>query len=293
MHAALLRSGRVAAADFNRRPLNQCVQGCVGRLGVRCCGAAPFTLGHAVLASCDYLSLLLGHAAERLPCVQPLLVNRALNVPMSVPRPLLVSAPTCLHAAAAHTPMAFTDGGQLDTSGVLALLAKGVRKVVSMQTGGTPYRTLVQCGGDLTLGVEPGLMALFGLWREGQDPASVVTQSAVFPIGAYLELRRQLDACKAAGLPLVASLRGLEVVANPFHGVQSGWRVDLLVWYIDAPKAWTDAVPQCKDVGPIESEFPIISAFGLYSNETVNLIADLAAWAVLSSAEKFMAFAEE
>mmetsp|Transcript_20643 Transcript_20643/g.61988 ORF Transcript_20643/g.61988 Transcript_20643/m.61988 type:complete len:139 (+) Transcript_20643:1274-1690(+) len=80
-------------------------------------------------------------------------------MPMSVPEPLLERRGPCGGGAGGQTPMAFTDGGQLDTSAVLPLLARGVRRIISMQTGGTPYRTLEQCGGDLTEGVESGLMA--------------------------------------------------------------------------------------------------------------------------------------
>ena len=48
---------------------------------------------------------------------------------------------------------------------------------------------------------------------------------------------------------------------------------------------------------PIESgsEFPIAAPFGSpigYNNETINLVADLAAWAVLASADKFKGFVE-
>ena len=110
------------------------------------------------------------------------MLNRGLNMPMSVPEPLLERRGPCGGGAGGQTPMAFTDGGQLDTSAVLPLLARGVRRIISMQTGngmqrggtcpghapdmsgprptgGTPYRTLEQCGGDLTEGVESGLMA--------------------------------------------------------------------------------------------------------------------------------------
>ena len=81
-------------------------------------------------------------------------------------------------------------------------------------------------------------MALFGLWRADQDPSTIVTQSTVFDLAAYREMRRQFDACKAQGVPLVAVLRRLPVLANPFHGVDyQGDTVDMLVWCITLSKS--------------------------------------------------------
>ena len=91
----------------------------------------------------------------------------------------------------------------------------------------------------------------------------IVTQAVVFAVEAYREMRRQFDACKAEGRPLVALLKGVPVHANPFHGVRGGWAVDLCIWYIDAPRSWLEAVPQTAEViKPVESEVPIIPAFG-------------------------------
>ena len=70
----------------------------------------------------------------------------------------------------------------------------------------------------------------------------IVTQAAVFAVEAYREMRRQFDACKAEGRPLVALLKGVPVHANPFHGVRGGWAVDRCIWYIDAPQSWLEAV---------------------------------------------------
>ena len=63
------------------------------------------------------------------------MLNRGLNIPMSIPEPLLERRGPCGGGAGGQTPMAFTDGGQLDTSAVLPLLARGVRRIISMQTG--------------------------------------------------------------------------------------------------------------------------------------------------------------
>ena len=49
------------------------------------------------------------------------MLNRGLNMPMSVPEPLLERRGPCGGGAGGQTPMAFTDGGQLDTSAVLPL----------------------------------------------------------------------------------------------------------------------------------------------------------------------------
>jgi len=50
--------------------------------------------------------------------------------------------------------------------------------------------------GELSAGVEPGLMALFGVCDPGGDESMVTTQTHVFPLSAYIEMRSQLDACK-------------------------------------------------------------------------------------------------
>mmetsp|Transcript_20643 Transcript_20643/g.61986 ORF Transcript_20643/g.61986 Transcript_20643/m.61986 type:complete len:151 (+) Transcript_20643:1617-2069(+) len=121
----------------------------------------------------------------------------------------------------------------------------------------------------------------------------IVTQAAVFAVETYREMRRQFDACKAEGRPLVALLKGVPVHANPFHGVRGGWAVDLCIWYIDAPRSWLEAVPQTAEViKPVESEVPIIPAFGLLDNEAVNMVCDLAAWSVISSERAFLSLLE-
>lgn len=293
-----VRPGRVRADEFNRDPLTCCSpRALVSSLLGLPEGDGSFTVAHAVAASSDYASINFAHTAPRLSCLVPcwrrFVLNRGLNMPMSVPEPLLERRGPCGGGAGGQTPMAFTDGGQLDTSAVLPLLARGVRRIISMQTGGTPYRTLKQCGGDLTEGVESGLMALFGVFAKGQMREMIVTQAAVFAVETYREMRRQFDACKAEGRPLVALLKGVPVHANPFHGVRGGWAVDLCIWYIDAPRSWLEAVPQTAEViKPVESEVPIIPAFGLLDNEAVNMVCDLAAWSVISSERAFLSLLE-
>lgn len=104
------------------------------------------------------------------------------------------------------------------------------------------------------------------------------------------------------------------MLANPFHGLPGGQAqilprpappsatqslhgipreqvVELLVWYLSAPPAWYEAVPETAGVRDNGDNFPLCTTFALYHPETVNMMADLAAWCVLSSSEKFLSFA--
>jgi hypothetical protein len=75
------------------------------------------------------------------------------------------------------------------------------------------------------------------------------------------------------------------------HGIPREQVVELLVWYLSAPPAWYEAVPEAAGVRDNGDNFPLCTTFALYHPETVNMMADLAAWCVLSSSEKFLSFA--
>ena len=42
-------------------------------------------------------------------------------------------------------------------------------------------------------------MSGVGLWKEGYVDTMMVTQASVFAVDAFVEMRKQFDACKAEG----------------------------------------------------------------------------------------------
>ena len=101
-----------------------------------------------------------------------------------------------------------------------------------------------------------------------------------------------VDACEEQlPPPRVASL-GLAINGGGFRSstVACGFMRGLHQLGILAD-AWYEAVPEAAGVRDNGDNFPLCTTFALYHPETVNMMADLAAWCVLSSSEKFLSFA--
>ncbi|EOD07989.1 hypothetical protein EMIHUDRAFT_465688 [Emiliania huxleyi CCMP1516] len=78
----------------------------------------------------------------------------------------------------------------------------------------------------------------------------------------------------------------LMVLENDFYGVEAYGPIDLVVHYMDAPKRFTETVPD--DVLALGGEtFPMLASGGGYTCAQANLVADMVAWSVLSEADKF------
>jgi len=181
----------------------------------------------------------------------------------------------------------FVDGGMHDCSALPPLLRRKCTRVVQFFSGPQPYATLAESGGALWKPVDSHISSLFGIRKDERRMGGYAySQNKLFEVSAFREMVAQFDSCRAAGRPLIAELRGIKVLENDFYGVEAYGPIDLVVHYMDAPKRFTDTVPD--DVLALGGEtFPMLASGGGYTCAQANLIADMVAWSVLSEADKF------
>jgi len=181
----------------------------------------------------------------------------------------------------------FVDGGMHDCSALPALLRRKCTRVVQFFSGPQPYATLAESGGALWMPVDSHISSLFGIRKDERRMGGYAySQNKLFEVSAFREMVAQFDSCRAAGRPLIAELRGIKVLENDFYGVEAYGPIDLVVHYMDAPKRFTETVPD--DVLALGGEtFPMLASGGGYTCAQANLVADMVAWSVLSEADKF------
>uniref|UniRef100_A0A6V2VUJ1 Uncharacterized protein n=1 Tax=Emiliania huxleyi TaxID=2903 RepID=A0A6V2VUJ1_EMIHU len=181
----------------------------------------------------------------------------------------------------------FVDGGMHDCSALPALLRRKCTRVVQFFSGPQPYATLAESGGALWKPVDSHISSLFGIRKDERRMGGYAySQNKLFEVSAFREMVAQFDSCRAAGRPLIAELRGIKVLENDFYGVEAYGPIDLVVHYMDAPKRFTETVPD--DVLALGGEtFPMLASGGGYTCAQANLVADMVAWSVLSEADKF------
>merc|ERR1712048_1048770 len=78
-----------------------------------------------------------------------------------------------------------------------------------------------------------------------------------------------------AGEPMIATLEGLEVVPNPFWGVEGGFTTDLTIIYLDGmPRKFAEQIPL--DVIPVPEGMDLLDETGRFlNNEEFKMVPNL------------------
>ncbi len=184
----------------------------------------------------------------------------------------------------------FGDGGSLENYGLITLLLRKVERLVvfintstKLRLGYDPARP--PTGKDLDGNLPP----LFGF------PMGVTKHNQVFPQDDLAPLVRTLQTAKRDGNTAMAATRH-EVQANDWWGVQGGWTVRILWFYLDRVKSWESQLPRGIRRSIELGNEPIVAAgpyryFPNYktidenllelvelTRRQVNLLADLTCW---------------
>jgi len=229
---------------------------------------SPFNLEHLIGMGTDVL--VLSHdTTEKLP------IRGLAERPISVTLPF----------SGRDEKMAFTDGGYNDGTGLPALLSKKPSTII-MPITQSPYDTGIIIGPELAEIIEYHLqyatMPYFGI-TDGYQPVDHFTAANgplnhVFNLysngeNQYAKLVKNMKALKAAGEPMITTLEGLEVVDNPFWGIEGGWTVDLTVFLNSGvPDKFADLIPD--DVAPAP-EGKNKTEYGYFTNANFSTVPNV------------------
>lgn len=189
-------------------------------------------------------------------------------------RPISVDVPFAKNGKTTTHKMAFTDGGCNDINGLPALLHQKPKKIVmalNRPTGPTEYTTEEVH----RISAINEMVEYFGVVTDPIDPN---TNAATRPITGHVfnihsggenqlvKLNDIYSTLMEAGEPLIATLEGLEVVENPFWGLEGGWTVDVtIISFNGVPKKFGDLIPEGIATPPLGRD---IIENGLFTNET-------------------------
>jgi hypothetical protein len=189
----------------------------------------------------------------------------------------------------------FADGGSLENSGVCALLARGVTRIISFINSQTPLRATPSA----PITVDSTVQLLFGI--EPDAPSASLTESyvasapnatpdfvQVFESVKYYDLVNGLvDANINNGGPAMFK-QTLSVLKNDNFDIPGGGTVDVLWVYNTAVPNWIELLsPEVQSIVSGLSHFPnylTIEQLGLSATE-VNALAELSFWNLVSNGE--------
>ena len=195
----------------------------------------PFTVEKLLGLGTDLLAIMMPYFRATLPFIMPFIQT-----------PSTVTIPT---ADGVKQEMAFSDGGYNDFTGVIALVHKKVRNIISI-LGPTD----ISPGFDLGLSLFTTYGRFFGLVEGGTETHDAWIFNHIFDLNSneenqYEKLIINLESLREAGEPMITTLKNIAVVDNPFHGIEGGWEVDLtVIVMMGVPTMFSEQVPN--DVAP-------------------------------------------
>ena len=192
----------------------------------------------------------------------------------------------------------FADGGTSDLMGVVPLVARGTKNIISVyifnQNPPTVSfnNTYADCykAAPATSLEDPNFDAQFEEWLKHMNPRitayfghfniapckHAVLMNHIFNdpnLDRLKELMIKYNSLFEAGEPLIATLQDLEVIDNPFWSIKGGKTVDLTLMYYNMPKKFSENVPE--DVVPPPAGKPKIDENGQFNNEEFKCIPEL------------------
>lgn len=189
----------------------------------------------------------------------------------------------------------FADGGSLENLGLNALLARGLRRLVVFVNTDEAVRSEageIVLSSDLPplFGLQPFLSGrgyvAYGPNQPGSGANRLFRHNQVFSTADFAKLQKALWSAKQSQGTVMAAQR-LEVLPNPWFGIEGGYLVDVLWIYNDFVPAWWkglhEAVRLFIDAESLD-DFPLYNTFTQLelSRYLVNALAHLSAWNVAS-----------
>lgn len=209
------------------------------------------------------------------------------------------------------------DGGNLDNSGLLAMLQRRAERIIyvintdfalPLRTENpawyettTDFCSMNSIPADIGKKLEPQLQAEFGLWKV-DDLGEFLSKNVVFKTEALAPLLCELQKLKTAGKPAVVK-KTMEILANSWWGIAGGRDAEVIFVYLDKSSDFEGQLP-ADTVDQLQKEswgefasFPQYSAVFQNTGEgtaltgaQVNLLASLGEYYVRENAELFRSF---
>ncbi|MBV9069166.1 MAG: hypothetical protein JO093_03375 [Acidobacteria bacterium] len=192
----------------------------------------------------------------------------------------------------------FADGGSLENTGICALLARGVTRIISFINTQTPLLTKpLDQGGSVT--IDTSVQLLFGLDPDAKSAALTESYVAsapnatpdfvqVFETAPYYDLMKGLAIANVQDGGPAMFKQMLKVLNNPNFDIPGGTEVEILWVYNTAVRNWNTLLsPSVQSTVNSLSHFPnylTIEQLGLSATE-VNALAELSFWNLVSNAE--------
>lgn len=111
------------------------------------------------------------------------------------------------------------------------------------------------------------IASYFGFYQDEEDGKGLF-MNQMFKGGEkrLTKLRKTLDALYESGQPLVATMKGLKTIDNPFWGIEAGEIVDLTVILYTLPRDFAEKVPR-ETVPPDPPNGDMLDSEGSFTNE--------------------------
>jgi len=191
--------------------------------------------------------------------------------------PLVLDVPT---TSGDKRSMVLADGGYNDGTGIPALVQKKVKKIVSVLYTTSRFN-------DPSQWFKGYIMAsFFGAWSANLRHAPTDYMftnnfcNHMFNLNSngenqLLKLENNLQSLYEAGEPMITTLHNLEVIDNPFWGIEGGWTLDLTLIVVSAvPQKFAEQVPY-DVVAPPEEGMNITDEFGYFTNEELKNVPNM------------------
>ena len=218
-------------------------------------------------------------------------------------------------------PIRFADGGSNDLTGIIPLLQRNVKNVISIYNFNqnppyadftTTYADIYKASGGCKDLKDPNFNYHFTEWLKFMNPrltclfgyfgikkinhANILNHVFWDPnLDVLKELMVKFNTLHENGQPLIAELKDLEVIDNPFWGIkgEETQKINLTLIYFNMPKKFSEQVPESVSGGidedgifknPEFESVPHLSPDGAdaihYSKAEINLMGHLGSWMV-------------
>lgn len=193
----------------------------------------------------------------------------------------------------------FADGGTNDVMGIIPLVQRRETKnIISVYifNQNPPYTDFTESYADIykfanaTSLKDPDFNLHFQEWLKRMNPrftcyfgffnthpiahANIMNHIFHDPdLDSLKELMIKYNSLFEAGEPLIATMKDLKVIDNPFWGVKGGKHINLTLMYFNMPKTFSDNVP-IEAVPPPEG-MSKIDEHGRFNNEQFRMVPEL------------------
>ncbi len=203
------------------------------------------------------------------------------------------------------------DGGSLQNDNIISLIQRKVKRVICICSSSVVLQPREKWDPEVDAlhsnHIDFFIPALFGLIPENMTTKDTllydVTKSRIFDSKEWIPLAKELQAALSRGKGVVVT-RNLVTVRNEYYGIEEGFEVKVLFYYLARATEWETALsPAMKElVQPEENGMdlsqergsgPFINfpnyqtSFAGTSRERANLLANFAGWVVLENQSLF------